>query len=287
MHHLLKSNGTYKFQKTTPEAVVKKICTDLEIKTGKLAKTKFNLETVIFDKANIYDIMIQVYRKARSSTGMNYMPKMDGAKVTVIEKGQDSGVTLTQGVDLIGASYNDSVDNMVNVVNIFSDDQVKLGQVRDKNTVSKYGVYSAIYTKEEGIDAKAQAKAMFIGVTKEASIEAIGNVKAVSGSSIEIVDGATGLKGTFYITSDQHTFSNGVHTMNLDLSWVNTMEGDDDNSNIKRDLINSAPAFYLKTGSVYHSSLACTALKGKKATKSTVAKMKKTKYKPCSKCWYQ
>ena len=44
MHHLLRSNGTYKFTKTTPEKISKKVCSDVKVGTTKLATTKCNIE---------------------------------------------------------------------------------------------------------------------------------------------------------------------------------------------------------------------------------------------------
>jgi hypothetical protein len=142
---------------------------------------------------------------------------------------------------------------------------------------------------------------MLVGITKEASVSAIGNVKAISGYSIEINDTATGLKGKFYITDDSHTFENGTHTMSLGLAWKNEMDegaevSEQTKENDKKKLTNSSKCYYLENATTYHSSKDCSACKGKNTKKSTVAKMKKIKiakgknkgkrkYKACSKCW--
>lgn len=149
---------------------------------------------------------------------------MSGKKLGILEKGKKSGVTLDQSVDITSATYSDTTDNMVNMVRIYSDKREELGKVQSKKQVKKYGIYQQTYTKEEKVDAKSAAKALLVGITKEASIEAIGNLKAISGYSINIQDKVTGLTGTFYITEDTHTFENGVHTMTLGLSWSNIME---------------------------------------------------------------
>jgi hypothetical protein len=183
------------------------------------------------------------------------------------------------------------------MVKIFSDKGKKLGEVKEKKNISSYGVYQKVYEKEEGIDAKKAAKAMMVGITKEATVESLGDVKALAGYAIEIDDKATGLKGTFYISSDSHTFQDGTHMMSLELSWKNEMEkGQEEEDSIKKDLTNGAKCWYIESGSVYHSSTACPSCKGKKTKKSTVSKVKKIKitkgknkgkrkYKPCSKCW--
>lgn len=298
MHYLLKSSGTYKFKKTTPEKIVKKLCNELGIKTKNLAKTNANIAKLFLEEQCIYDIIIKAYRKA--NTGKKYMPVMEGAKISIIVKGESSGVTLKQGKDIIDIAYSDTTENMVNKVVIYNDKMKKLGEVQNKNNVEKYGVYQQTYTKEEGINAKTEANKLLCGVTKEASIESVGYIEAVAGKSIKIKDSSGNLTGTFYIACDTHVFENNTHTMTLDLAWKNTMEQGADtvneNSKNKKALVNSAKCYYLETSNFYHSSKTCSACKGKKTITSTVLKMKKIlntkgvnkgkrKYKACSKCW--
>lgn len=224
MSYLLRSSATYKFKKHTAEYITKKICGDVKVQTVDLAKTGYSIPKLICEDMPLYDIMIKAYRKAKGHTGKKYLPIMRGRKVSVIIKGKSSGVTLTQDSNISGASYSDTVDNMIDRVRIYSEKGKKLGMVQNKKNVSKYGIYQATYTKEKKVNAKKVAKAMFEGVTKEASVTAIGDVRAVSGYSIRIQDKATGLAGKFYITSDSHTFEGGTHTMTLSLVWKNEME---------------------------------------------------------------
>ena len=196
MQHLLRSTGTYVFRNTTPEAIAKRLCTELKIKIGSLAKTKIYIKRLIYEEQAIYDIIVGAYRKAKPQTKKKYMPVMEGSKFSVIEKGLSSGVKLTQGVNITDASYNDTTDNIVNKVDIYSDSRVKLGQIENRKSQEKYGIYQSQITKEKGTDAKKEALTLLTGVTKEASIEALGDVRAISGRSIVINDKATGLKGT-------------------------------------------------------------------------------------------
>lgn len=307
MQHLLRSNTTIKIKNMTPEAATKKICSQVGIKTVNLAKTKVNISKMIFNDQPIYDIIIALYRKAKKTTHKKYMPVMNGRNVSVVTKGISSGVTLYQGKDITSATYQDTTDNIVDRVLIFNDKYKKLGKVENKKNVSKYGVYQSVYTKEKGVNAKTAAKALLTGVTKEASIEALGNIAAVSGKSINIQNSAAKLTGKFYITSDTHKFENGTHTMSLSLSYINTMEEGADTESTKESskksskknkpkITNAAKAYYFESGTVFHSSKSCSACQNAKtkAKETTVAKIKKMKkangkrkYKACSKCWSQ
>ena len=116
---------------------------------------------------------------------------------------------------------------MVNYVIIYNDKNQKQGVEKNDKLIKKYGKYTQAYTmseKQELTNASNKAKRMLVGITKEASVSAIGNVNCVAGKSLKILDKATGIKGTFYISSDSHSFQNGVHTMKLELSYTNKME---------------------------------------------------------------
>lgn len=228
MHYLLRSKVSRVFHNTTPRAVTVNLCNQVKVKTGKLQDPKINIPRVIYKEQSIYDIIVAVYRKAYlSSTGkakIKYMPMMSGDKLSVVKKGVSCGVTLKQDADILSATYHDTTDNMVNHVTIYNESNYKVSVQQDKKLINKYGYYMEAYTKEKGATASQKAKNLIVGVTKEASVEAIGNVKCVAGKSLKIYDKATGITGKFYITSDSHSFRDGVHTMKLELSQSNNME---------------------------------------------------------------
>lgn len=224
MHYLLRSNVTKVFKKTTPKKIARKLCKQVKVPIGKLANPKLKIKSAIYEDKPIYDIIIAVYRKAYMKNGKRYMPVMNGKKLDIVIKGTDSGVTLDQQNDILNARYHDTTDNMVNIINIYGEGHKKVGQVKNATQVSKYGKYMQVYTKEEDVNAKSAAKQLLVGITKEASVEAIGDVRAVAGKALAIHDSATKLSGIFYISSDSHTFQNGVHTMQLDIVWKNEME---------------------------------------------------------------
>lgn len=313
MHHLLQSTGTYIFKNTTPEAIAKKVCGDVAVPVEKLHKTGVKIKKMIFESQCLYDIIIKAYRKVKSETKKNYLPVMLGKKVSVIEKGDACGVTLTQGVNITSATYSDNVDNMVDLVRIYNDKHKEVGIVKNDKNLKTYGVYQQAYQKESGVSAKKAAKSMLYGTNREASIEAFGDIRAMSGFSIKIKDPATGLTGTFFIVSDSHTFTNNTHIMQLDLAWKDSMEEGADTwkkqettggssipsgtyklatQKVAQDYTRQAKpqtkvtyGYYIDyVGAYYHSSAGCSKLaKEKKSFKvksfysATVDKLKKMK----------
>ena len=306
LFHLTKSSASYKFKNISVYKAIQKICSSMGVKLGSIPKYSLNVGKMYFDDANVYDVIIALLKRVKSHTGKNYMPYMNVNKLAIREKGVESGVKLVQGETITGASYTTDLNDMVNRVYIYNDKGKCIGKVQNSSNLSKYGVFQGVYTKESNISASKGAKALLKGLNRSATVDSIGNINAVSGKSIIISDKASGLNGKYFIVSDSHTFENNTHMMSLELAFSNYMEqgADFEGSSSKKNkgkkkLSNNAKCYHIAGDSftTYHSSKYCSSCKGKKLVSSTVAKMKRIKYKsgkkkgkvrtkPCSKCWY-
>lgn len=224
MHHLLRSRTSRNFRNTTAEAITKAICGEIGIKVGTLAKTGVHIKKYYPREECHYNIILGAYRKARKETKKKYMPIMDGTKFCVVEKGESSGVELRADTNLLTTSYSDNLDSMVNKVRVYNDKGKQIAVYENEKWTKLYGIYQETYTKESGVNAKTAAEALFVGIEKSASLEALGDVRATSGKSIKIKDSSTGLTGLFWIENDEHTWENGQYKMSLELAFKNVME---------------------------------------------------------------
>ena len=313
LHYLLRSTGMYKFKNKTPEQITRQVCGSVGIKIDKLATTGVVISKMICEDMSLYDIIAKAYRKAFLKTGKRYLLSMNADKLVISEKGLKSGITLDQSQDITGATYSDTTDNMVNLVKIYNDSMKQIGEVKSRDKIDNYGIYQSTYQKEEGVNAKQEAERLLVGVTREASVSAIGYIGAMAGKSIIIKDGATGLNGRFYITNDTHRFENDIHMMDLDLAWKLTDEDEDSDDaenkkgkkgkkkkrsrrrTVKQKVTPESTVFYLKAGNVYHSNTSCHVLKGNTPKKIVLSDLLKetlkrgknkgkSKYRACKIC---
>lgn len=223
MHYLLRGTYNRKFKNMTPEAITKKICSDLNITTGKLAITNIHLSKVTCDGVAPYNGIVKAYNRASKKCGNYYMPVMQGKKLGVMLKWEECGITLKN--TMTSSEYSENTDSMVNQVVIYTEKGAKAGVVKNQQSIDKYGLYQEIYTKEKGVNAKTAARNMLHGATKEGKLEdVLGDVRAKAGYAIRIQDEATGLTGKYYITSDSHTWESGRHTMSLELTFTKERE---------------------------------------------------------------
>lgn len=230
MHYLIRSKGSYNFKNTKAETIAKKVCEDAQIgvSTKNLFKTGIKINKMLSEEVQLYNIIVGAYNMAARKMSSKYppvfMPAMFGYQFGVIKKGMYCGVKLVDKADITSSSYSESTDNMVNQVLILNDNGKRVGIQKKTAWLNKYGLYQETYKKEEGVNPKVAAQQLLTGITKEATIEAVGNVACKAGYAVKIQDTATKLCGTFYIESDSHTWENGHHTMSLTLSFANEME---------------------------------------------------------------
>ncbi|MFR3751813.1 MAG: hypothetical protein ACLTW9_04395 [Enterocloster sp.] len=71
-------------------------------------------------------------------------------RVSVIEKGQDSGVILTGDSNLSDATYKTTLQNLVNKVLITNQKGTVVGIVEDTESQAAYGTIQKVLEQEEG-----------------------------------------------------------------------------------------------------------------------------------------
>ena len=224
--HLLRSTAVYNFENTTAEDITRKVCADFEIETGDIVASKAPIKKMIVDGSTIYDTIMQAYTKASRQTGELYICRMNGTKLSVEVKGTEvQNFVLAEEYNITNTTYQETIENMVNVVKIYDDTGKQIGEVKNDEWIQKYGIYQQIYKKEKGINEITAATNMFVGIEKKVTLDGIdGDLKCIAGNAVEVQDKATGLDGIFWIDSDTHTWENGTHIMNLELNFKNIMD---------------------------------------------------------------
>lgn len=234
MHNMIASKASYKFKNKTPEYIARAVCKDFGISVGHLVKTKRRLHKYLPNEMSPYDIIVKAYQMVSGKTHKKYMPRMNGTKFEMIEKGhiiQD--FALKDTVDITKATYTENIDNMVNCVALYNSQNRFLGLVKKPKWIKQYGKYQTAMTQSEhggtagskiSASGRAKAKKEFVGASKTASVEVLGHISCIAGRGVRIRSKSSGLTATYWIKSDTHTFEGGKHTMTLELAFKNVME---------------------------------------------------------------
>ena len=173
-----------------------------------------------------YQVIQSSYTAAARKNGKKYQLMMTEVnRVSVIEKGQDSGVILTGDSNLSDATYKTTLQNLVNKVLITNQKGTVVGIVEDTESQAAYGTIQKVLEQEEGKDAAAEAKNLLHGSDPSATVTGIpDDIRAMAGYALLVQEEETGLIGQFFIESDSHKYSNGESTMSLTLAFQNLLD---------------------------------------------------------------
>ena len=225
MKHLLESSGQYNFKNLPPETIATMVCNDAGVPIRYLYPTGINIASMLCDDMSLYDIIMAAYTKAHRITGDKYFPMIYKRGLGVYKtEWIVKGFTLDDSTNLMEASIEESMNNLVNRVKIYSDQGAQIGEVQDANSLLLFGIYQKIYKQEKDVDpTTAAANLLKTLPTQTIKVKSLGDVNCLSCYFVTVSDATTGLSGKYWISSDKHTWENSAYTMELELSFDSIM----------------------------------------------------------------
>lgn len=216
--YLTKNKGSYNFSSVAPEVVAQRVCSDFGIETGNIEKSGAKISRK-FISDTLYNIIMTAYSVANDK---KYMCIFEGKKLNIIEKAAIKAVTLDAS-NLLTSSFSESLNEMINRVNIYNQNDKFIKAIESKNEIALYGVMTEHYKTSKSNDT-AKAATMLKGVSNKIEVTNFGDISFISGKSVEYTDPFTRVTGLFYIDDDTHNWKNGIYTNKLTLNFQNLMD---------------------------------------------------------------
>lgn len=226
--YLTKNMDTRKFVKLTATQIVKLLCADFGIAVGKIADTGYVIPKLILRDMTLWDMITTALTLTYKQTGKRFFVYADKGALNLVErKARRAAYVIESPTNLFGANYSQSVEELRNQVRVDGGDPDKnplTTTVKDKASGDRFGIMQHI--EDGGTDATAaqikqlaerRLKELNV-IDDEATITALGYDDVLSGGSLFAYDKMTGITGGYYVTSDTHSYSDGLHTMSLTLS---------------------------------------------------------------------
>lgn len=222
-----KSTITYNFKGKTPGQITKQILEDQGIPFGGCVIEGEPLDR-LFEEVNSYDAIMTVWTLQSQQDKKIYSLVVRDGKACVVEKGKTVGkYILDPETSIINATYSESAEDVISIVNLYDESNNKVGQVKLKENPLPVDIQLAYKHSDENEDAVTAATKMLKGISRNASVEILGDVECMTGRAVVIQERYTGLYGLFFIDADTHTFENRMITTSLELSFENTMDEKD------------------------------------------------------------
>lgn len=217
--YLANNDGTYNFRDVAPEAAAVQICREYGIPYTAIAETGIRVSRK-FSAVSLWQILATMYAKAGEQNGKQYMIRFAGKDLSITERRErDTNLVIRPGSNLIQAETTKSIINLRDSVVVYDSAGNRLQVVDDAELVSLYGLMQRHITLRDGEDPAAEARAALEKAAPETtiSVQARGNTRIVTGETVIVSNSDTGLQGLFWVESDTHIWTNGLHQMRLTL----------------------------------------------------------------------
>lgn len=210
----------------TAKEVTETVCKELGVTMGKVPDTDVKVNVNARDRTGYEAIMI-AWTETRKLTEKFYYPRMVGYKLHVIEKGE-----MLEGHDLKYQSeplpgnlieVTKEEDSAEAVSCIFERNEAGTATFKesDKALANLYGYIVGV--NDMGQSTKQGAVKAINDGKKTVEVTAIGDWAVQTGWSVRLISNVL-TADQLYIERDSHFYENGLHTMNLTLSYENSMD---------------------------------------------------------------
>ncbi len=235
--YMNKSKLIKQFNGINAGEAIKQLCSEMNMKLGKIATMKSNISHIYYDKT-VSDIIDDILEQETAETAKIYIKEMRGDSFYIFEKGilfinpiykPAINIAPFPVVNEIGGFHREwSIEDMKNAIKIVSTSEKSvriLGEANDEQNIQKYGLLQEIETVDEKDFNKAQNIAQnklkqYNKVGETFSIDVLGDDTVRAGRMITIYNEKIGVTGDFFIKNCSHTVSGGVHTMSMELEAV-------------------------------------------------------------------
>jgi hypothetical protein len=203
------------------------LCTEFGVDLGNVVDTKYVIPKLVLRDMTLWNMITTALTVTRKQTGRRYFVYAKGGLLNLAERKDRKATYLIESTsNLITASYTQSIEDLRNQVRVIGgkDTAPITAAASDSASAARYGIMQHL----ENADSEAtQAEIRQLAdqllkelnvIDDEASITALGYDDTYAGVSVYVYDAMTEIVGNYYVSSDTHTYSNGMHTMALTLS---------------------------------------------------------------------
>lgn len=226
--YLSNNKDTFVYENKTVHDIFIDVCKRFGIKYSDVAKTSYKIPELTKSKTTAWDAILDAISQDFKATGTKYYVNSSRGVLSLIKRRENIlQWVLETGGNIMSYTYKKSIEDIKTRLKILSDEDKVYAVKKNTELEKKIGIFQDIEKKDDDL-SEAKLQEHIKETLKEIStpeislsVEALGIPDVISGVGVYVIIDELGIKRTFYVDEDTHTFKGGSHTMNLTLNSVN------------------------------------------------------------------
>ena len=226
--YLSNNKDTFVYENKTVHDIFIDVCKRFGIKYSDVAKTSYKIPELTKSKTTAWDAILDAISQDFKATGTKYYVNSSKGVLSLIKRRENIlQWVLETGGNIMSYTYKKSIEDIKTRLKILSDEDKVYAVKKNTELEKKIGIFRDIEKKDDDL-SEAKLQEHIKETLKEIStpeislsVEALGIPDVISGVGVYVIIDELGIKRTFYVDEDTHTFKGGSHTMNLTLNSVN------------------------------------------------------------------
>lgn len=230
--YLNKSETIIQFKKIAADKAIRKLCNKFDVPIAELPKMATSISKLYKDMV-VSDILKDILKKVKNETGQGYRMEMNKGKLHIVKSGYikvkptytdrtGRKIACSKAASITGSRSIEELRNQV-IVAVTDEKKAQVkATAKSSSSIKKYGLLSAVETKDKLTAAKARNIAKnklkeLNRVAVEFTAEMPGNNAVRAGRKLYFDRPEVGVKGWYKVKSCTHTVNNGVHWMSCEM----------------------------------------------------------------------
>lgn len=226
--YLANNKDTFVYENKTVHDIFIDVCKRFGIKYSDVAKTSYKIPELTKSKTTAWDAVLDAVSQDFKATGTKYYVNSSKGVLSLVKRRENIlQWVLETGGNIMSYTYKKSIEDIKTRLKILSDEDKVYAVKKNTELEKKIGIFQDIEKKDDDL-SEAKLQEHIKETLKEIStpeislsVEALGIPDVISGVGVYVIIDELGIKRTFYVDEDTHTFKGGSHTMNLTLNSVN------------------------------------------------------------------
>lgn len=222
------NSDTFNYKDKKASEIFIDCCQRFKISYGEVADTGHRIPTLPKPDATIFDVICDALSITYKATGVRYYPESKKGKAQLIRRRDNvKQWVIETGQNLIDYDFSKSIEEIATRIKLISDRGTVIAESVNSALEKKIGIFQKTEKPDDKMNS-AQLQQMVDSMLKEKgtvksglSISGLGIPDVTSGIGVYVIIKELGIKRSFYVDEDSHTFKGNYHSMKLSLNMTN------------------------------------------------------------------